>query len=235
MFGFALDTGNTPEIISLIDQVYNIEGSNPIAYKKVRLVNVHNIPALISVVENASKTNMNNGFIYRLDQQKTIISSTFISDIKISKPKRNIILTGFAWVSPKGYQKAQDMKLNNQINKKHIWKNFRKDELQGWLIHALHSTIPEMNQENINIQIDGNDFHSLDGFFCILGEEINGVSGYFGRNLYALYDCLRGDFGVKSISELNWINHKRSKKILKTKFKQIVEIFEDHNVKVLLN
>ncbi len=34
MFGFALDTGNEPEIITLIDQVKNIEGSNPIAYKK---------------------------------------------------------------------------------------------------------------------------------------------------------------------------------------------------------
>ncbi|WP_374463838.1 hypothetical protein [Chryseobacterium sp.] len=78
MFGFALDTGNTPEIISLIDQVYNIEGSNGIAYKKVRLVNVHDIPALISVVENASKMYLNNGFIYRLDQQKKILSGTFI-------------------------------------------------------------------------------------------------------------------------------------------------------------
>lgn len=235
MFGFALDTGNTPEIISLIDQVYNIEGSNGIAYKKVRLVNVHDIPALISVVENASKMYLNNGFIYRLDQQKKILSGTFINDIKISKSKRSIILTGFVWTNPKGYQKALDMKLNNEINKKHIWKNFRKDELQGWLVHALHSTQPEINRENINIQIDGNDFHSLDGFFCTLGEEINGISGYFGRNLYALYDCLRGDFGVKSISELNWINHKRSKTILKTKFNQIVDIFENYNIKVLLN
>ncbi len=157
------------------------------------------------------------------------------NDIKISKSKRSIILTGFVWTNSKGYQKALDMKLNNEINKKHIWKNFRKDELQGWLVHALHSTQPEINRENINIQIDGNDFHSLDGFFCTLGEEINGVSGYFGRNLYALYDCLRGDFGVKSISELNWINHKRSKTILKTKFNQIVEIFENYNIKVLLN
>lgn len=88
MFGFALDTGNTPEIISLIDQVYNIEGSNGIVYKKVRLVNVHDIPALMSVVEKAYKMDLNNGFIYRLDQQKKILSGTFISDIKISKSKK---------------------------------------------------------------------------------------------------------------------------------------------------
>ncbi|WP_114820270.1 barstar family protein [Chryseobacterium sp. KLBC 52] len=64
---------------------------------------------------------------------------------------------------------------------------------------------------------------------------MNGTSGYFGHNIYSLDDCLRGDFGIKSFSELNWRNHKRSKKLLKTKFKQIVEIFEDHNIKVLLN
>ncbi|WP_426479652.1 barstar family protein [Chryseobacterium sp. CBSDS_008] len=235
MFGFALDTGDDPEIITLIDQVKNIEGSNPIVYKKIRLVNVHNISNLISAIEKASKIYQNNGLICKLDPQNNIISSTFITSIKISKSKKNIILTGFAWTSPKGYQKALDMKLNNEINKKNIWKRFRKDELQGWLVYALHSCKPEINREKINIQIDGNEFHSLDGFFCTLGEEIHGILGYFGRNLYALYDCLRGDFGVESISELNWINHKRSKTILKTKFTQIVEIFEDHNVKVLLN
>lgn len=34
MFGFALDKGDDPEIITLIDQVKNIEGPNPITYKK---------------------------------------------------------------------------------------------------------------------------------------------------------------------------------------------------------
>ncbi|PTT33689.1 hypothetical protein DBR28_14345, partial [Chryseobacterium sp. HMWF028] len=197
----------------------------------------HNIAGLISAIENATKIYENNGFIYNLDQENNIISSTFISNIKISKSKKNLILTGFAWASPKGYQKAIDMKLNNQMIEKNIWKSFRKDELQGWLVHALHSCKPEIIRENINIQIDGNEFHNLDGFFCALGEEIHGVSGYFGRNIYSLYDCLRGDFGVKYISEFNWLNHKRSKTILKTKFIEIVEIFEDYNIniKVLLN
>ncbi|BFO64469.1 barstar family protein [Chryseobacterium sp. KCF3-3] len=235
MFGFALDTGDDPEIITLIDQVKNIEGSNPITYKKIRLVHVHNIPGLISAIKNATKIYQNNGFIYNLDRENNIISGTFISNIKISKSKKNIILTGFAWTSPKGYQKTMDMKLNNEMIEKNIWKSFRKDELQGWLVYALHSCKPEITRENIQIQIDGNEFHSLDGFFCTLGEEIHGISGYFGRNIYSLDDCLRGDFGVKSISELNWLNHERSKKLLKTKFTEILKVFKDYNVKVLLN
>lgn len=234
MFGFGLDTGKDPEIITLIDQVHNIEGSNPIMYKKVRLANVHNVPGLISAIESSTKIYQNSGLIYRLYHQNAIIDSTFISNIKIHKSKKNFILTGFVWTSPKGYQKAIDLKANNEMNEKNTWKNFRKDELQGWLVHALHSTKIDVVKENIKIQLDGNDFHNPESFFCVLGEEINGPGGYFGRNLNALYDCLRGDFGVKSISELTWINHQRSKKLLKSKFKKIIEIFEDYNVKVIL-
>lgn len=234
MFGFGLDTGNETEIITLIDQISNIEGSDPITYKKVRLVNVHNISSLISAIESSSKIYQNNGFICKLDQQNIIIDKTFISSIKISKSKKNIILSGFVWTNPKGYQKTLDMKLNNKINEKNIWKSFRKDELQGWLVYALHNGRYETAKENIKVQIDGNDFHNLDGFFCTLGEEINGIAGYFGRNIGALSDCLRGEFGVKSFSEMVWKNHKRSKKILKADFAKILLIFEYYDVKLLL-
>lgn len=235
MFGFGLDTGGEPEIITLIDQVNNIESSYPITYKKVRLTNVHNIPSLISAIETSSKMYENNGLIYKLDQQNTIVGSTFISNIQISKPKKNIILTGFVWTHPKGYQRALNMKAYNEITEKNIWKSFRKDELHGWLVNALHSGKFENVRENIEIQIDGNEFHNMDGFFCALGEEIHGPGGYFGRNINAMYDCFRGGFGVKSISGLTWINHQKSKKLFKSKFKEIIEIFEDFNVKVILS
>ncbi|WP_409013207.1 barstar family protein [Chryseobacterium sp. JUb7] len=84
------------------------------------------------------------------------------------------------------------------------------------------------------IQLDDNHFHNLDEFYCTLGEEVHGAGGYFGRQLYALYDCMRGDFCVKSVSELIWKNHKRSKKLFKTKFEDIIKIFEDHNIKITL-
>ncbi|REC49548.1 barstar family protein [Chryseobacterium pennipullorum] len=236
MFGFALDTGGEPEMITLIDHVNNLEGRYPITYKKVRLMNVHNTPTLVSAIKTSSEMYQNNGLVCRLDHENNIISSTFISSIKISKSKKGLILNGFVWTHPKGYQKAMDMKLNNEINEKNVWKKFQKDELQGWLAYALNTgKKPEKNRENITVRINGNDFHNLDGFFCTLGEEINGISGYFGRNLPALYDSLRGDFGVKSISELNWTNHMRSKVLLKSKFTKILEIFEDYSIKIVLN
>ncbi|AZA77597.1 hypothetical protein EG347_08750 [Chryseobacterium sp. G0186] len=236
MFGFALDTGKDPEIISFIENVKNIEGSSFIVYKKIRLINVHNVSSIKYAIEKSLKTYENNGFIYILDQQKKIVSGTFISNIKIIKSKRNnITLCGMVWCQPKGYQKAWHMKVNNEIIEKDIWKTFKKNELQGWLVYALNSNECNIKKDNIKIELDGNLFHNVDSFFCALGEEVNGPGGYFGRNLYALDDCLRGDFGVKSISEFTWINHRRSKKLFKTQFIEIINIFEKYDVKVLLS
>lgn len=235
MFGFAFNSETEPEIIALIDDVKNIESPAGIIYCTVRLINVDDVPNLISAIENATKSYKNNGFICLLDDKKSIVARTFISNIRILKSKKNnVTLSGQVLCLPPGYHKAWKMRLNNEITNKNIWKKFDKNELQGWLVYTLHTTRINEIKKNISVQIDGNEFHNLDSFFCTLGEEINGVGGYFGRGIYALYDCLRGDFGVESISELTWLNHQRSKKLFKTKFDEILQVFADHNVKVIL-
>ncbi|AZB10348.1 hypothetical protein EG344_16715 [Chryseobacterium sp. G0162] len=236
MFGFELDQGEHSKIISFIDDVKNIEGTHIIAYKKVKLINVNDVAGFKSAIESSSKTYGNHGYISVLDEQKNIVARTFISNIKIIKSKHNnITFVGHVWQHPKGFQRALDKKINKEITEKNIWKTFKKDELQGWLVCALNSNNIDKPKTNITIQIDGNEFHNLDGFLCTLGEEIHRSGGYFGRNLAALYDCLGGNFGVESVSELIWINHQKSKKLFKSKFKEILEIFEDYNVKISLN
>ena len=236
MFAFALDTLEKPQIITYIEQVKNLENNNKnFGYRQLRLMNVENPAQLALEIEKATANFDNQGFIYLLNKDNTILTGTFISDIKILKSeKNNLSLSAYVWHQPKGYYKAWKMKMNKQINNKNIWKNFKKDELQGWLVFALNNTFYENSKENLKIQIDGNNFHNLDEFFCNLGEEINGIAGYFGRNIPAFYDCSRGDFGVGSIEELTWKNHLKSKKIFKTKFNEILRIFEDFNVKINL-
>ena len=45
-------------------------------------------------------------------------------------------------------------------------------------------------------EIPGEQVHSLEDFYRVIGEVINGPGGYFGTNLDALADCLRGGFGT---------------------------------------
>ena len=44
--------------------------------------------------------------------------------------------------------------------------------------------------------VDGRRVHDAQGFYTELGRAVNGAGGYFGGNLDALVDCLRGGFGT---------------------------------------
>jgi RNAse (barnase) inhibitor barstar len=45
-------------------------------------------------------------------------------------------------------------------------------------------------------RIDGRKIKSVKDFYREIGRSVNGTGGYFGRNLDALADCLRGGFGT---------------------------------------
>jgi len=62
--------------------------------------------------------------------------------------------------------------------------------------------------------IPGEKISSLESFYTIIGEVINGPGGYFGDNLDAFIDCLRGGFGTPATFTLKWNNSELSKKAL---------------------
>ncbi|GAA1376447.1 hypothetical protein GCM10009661_44620 [Catellatospora chokoriensis] len=52
--------------------------------------------------------------------------------------------------------------------------------------------------------LDGRFVTDLDGFYCAIGEAVNGPGGYFGWNLDALHDCLTGGWGARTPFTLVW-------------------------------
>ncbi|WP_410812260.1 barstar family protein [Micromonospora sp. 067-2] len=54
--------------------------------------------------------------------------------------------------------------------------------------------------------LDGRFVTDIEGFYCAIGEAINGPGGYFGWNLDALDDCLGGGFGARTPFLLVWHN-----------------------------
>lgn len=52
--------------------------------------------------------------------------------------------------------------------------------------------------------LDGRFVTDVEGFYCALGEAVNGPGGYFGWNLDALDDCLRGRWGAAAPFRLEW-------------------------------
>jgi hypothetical protein len=52
--------------------------------------------------------------------------------------------------------------------------------------------------------LDGRHVTDLEGFFCAIGEAVNGPGGYFGWNADALNDCARGRWGAAPPFRLVW-------------------------------
>jgi RNAse (barnase) inhibitor barstar len=65
-------------------------------------------------------------------------------------------------------------------------------------------------------EIPGEQVTSLEDFYRVIGEAINGPGGYFGSNLDALWDCLRGDFGTPAEGgfTIRWLRSDLSRKAL---------------------
>lgn len=94
-----------------------------------------------------------------------------------------------------------------QMNRTGLWHSLGPAGRRGWLSVALtrHSfrSLPD-RPSGATYHLDGEHIVDEDGFYCALGEAVNGPGGYFGWNLDALDDCLRGRWGAKSPFTLEW-------------------------------
>lgn len=61
--------------------------------------------------------------------------------------------------------------------------------------------------------IDGRQVGSLEDFWRVMGEAVNGPGGYFGTNLDAFNDCLRGGLGTSEDNDflVEWRDHEVSR------------------------
>lgn len=64
--------------------------------------------------------------------------------------------------------------------------------------------------------VEGSQVKSLEEFWRVMGEAVNGPGGYFGQNLDAFNDCLRGGFGTPDDDDfaVEWRDHELSRRNL---------------------
>jgi RNAse (barnase) inhibitor barstar len=65
-------------------------------------------------------------------------------------------------------------------------------------------------------RLDGRKIKSVKDFYTEIGRAVNGPDGYFGNNLDALTDCLRGGFGTPEDGpfEFEWAHSEVSRRHL---------------------
>lgn len=64
------------------------------------------------------------------------------------------------------------------------------------------------------VHLDGGQISTKSGFYCALGEAVNGPGGYFGSNLDALADCISSSFGEGPPARIIWRNFQTSQESL---------------------
>jgi RNAse (barnase) inhibitor barstar len=88
-------------------------------------------------------------------------------------------------------------------------------------------------------RIDGRKIKTVNDFYREVGRSVNGPGGYFGQNLDALADCLRGGFGTPEDRpyEFEWQHSDQSRRYLQnvkrprgTFFDAVREVFDDAGV-----
>jgi RNAse (barnase) inhibitor barstar len=83
-------------------------------------------------------------------------------------------------------------------------------------------------------QLDGRHVTDVEGFYCAIGEAINGPGGYFGWNGDALHDCARGGWGAELPFRLVWHHAEVARAHLTAKFDQILQWLAEDQIEVEL-
>ncbi|MFD2468986.1 barstar family protein [Amycolatopsis silviterrae] len=81
--------------------------------------------------------------------------------------------------------------------------------------------------------LNGSRFSTTAGFYCALGEAVNGPGGYFGSSLDALADCIRSSREFKPLSGVVWGDFEVSEKVLGVAFvNAVLDVMREFDVVV---
>ena len=83
-----------------------------------------------------------------------------------------------------------------RLDRPGLWRSYGR---RAWLSVALKRGV----RGPVGV-LDGRDVVDVDAAYCALGEAVNGPGGYYGWNLDAVVDCLRGGWGTKPPFTLRW-------------------------------
>ncbi|GAA3254283.1 barstar family protein [Dactylosporangium siamense] len=115
-----------------------------------------------------------------------------------------------------------------------LWTAYDRDLRHQWLGAALrHHRHGEPDRPaGTTYHLDGRHVTDIEGFWCAIGEAVNGPGGYFGWNASAFDDCLRGRWGAATPFRLVWHDAEAARTHLT--LDDPMGWFEEHHVEVVL-
>ncbi|MFI0981718.1 barstar family protein [Streptomyces sp. NPDC021093] len=119
------------------------------------------------------------------------------------------------------------------------WTDLDPEGRLAWLaaVQEHHFSRPVVGEDapaGRTYVIDGRHITDRSALFLALGEAVNGPGGYFGANLDALSDCLRGGFGATAPFVLDWPESDTARTHLVAFFDSALDVLGEHGVDVRL-
>ncbi|WP_307849283.1 barstar family protein [Micromonospora sp. U56] len=107
---------------------------------------------------------------------------------------------------PSGARRIWDLWRAGRPTEPGLWAGYDRELRHQWsgAARAHHRHDRPDNPAGSTYHLDGRDITDVEGFYCAIGEAINGPGGYFGWNADALYDCVTGGWGAAWPFRLVW-------------------------------
>lgn len=199
-----------------------------------------------------------NADLALLDAEGVAMGSYFVNDVTAIAAKASALGDGLVDVTVQlccdqtlpGSDWKWELIRTGQLNRKGLWHSLDQPGRRAWLSVALRSSEYQRRGNRADIapgrtlMLDGQQILDVDSFYCAIGEAVNGPGGYFGWNLDALNDLLRGGWGAAPPFTLEWqhaevarsrlVEHRVVQGDPATLFEPILNIIGDHDVEVVL-
>ncbi|WP_030548832.1 barstar family protein [Streptomyces albus] len=198
-----------------------------------------------------------NAWLGVLDTEGASMGTYFVNDVTVADVRPStrgaglVDLTVTLWcdMALPGADEVWELLRTGRLDRSGLWHGLGPEDRQAWLSVALLSREhrrrgrPDAPPGQV-FTLDGSYVVDADSFSCAMGEAVNGPCGYFGWNLGALNDCLRGRWGATPPFTLEWQHAAEARARLEkttvtadgeeTLLDAILEIFAERGVDVVL-
>ncbi|GGN83964.1 hypothetical protein GCM10011579_073250 [Streptomyces albiflavescens] len=161
---------------------------------------------------NVGEEDLGHAKVLRLDTHGRTVQAAVEGEITAWIPSARgpglIDLTLEPWSErpPTAASEVWDLWWEGRPSARNLWARCCPEGRDFWLSTARENRIhgEPGRPPGMTYHLDGRHILDERGFFCALGEAVNGPGGYFGWGLDALNDCLRGRWGAEPPFTLVW-------------------------------
>ncbi|MFJ2831962.1 barstar family protein [Streptomyces sp. NPDC087263] len=161
---------------------------------------------------DAGEEDLGHAKVLRLDAHGRTVQSAVEGELTAWIPSargRGLVdLTLEPWSErpPTAASEVWDLWWAGRPSEPNVWAQCTAEGREFWLRTALtnHTYGEPDRPPGTTYHLDGRHITDARGFFCAIGEAVNGPGGYFGWGLDALNDCLRGRWGADAPFTLVW-------------------------------